>query len=144
MTGTKCRGICDRHKISSSSYLDGQLKKCTVCNIFVIEIHEKCPCCNSKLRTNPRSPKDKRTKDGDEAFNNFDLFYSKAKFEQTLLTRFYHIPRLRKKIKTALIYYLEQAIIQLEIIKQERRQRPIYIKTKTKAVSNLIQISKES
>ena len=130
MTGTKCRGKCDIYKNSFNSYLDGQLKKCTTCDFFLIEVYERCFCCNSKLREKPKSPKDKKTEKGKEAFYRYDAFMIRAKNEFRLLSK---IPGERKKILKTVMDYLYQAVTQIEIIEREKRQRPEYLKAKIKS-----------
>lgn len=55
-----CKGICGRFKGESipngSRYEFGQ-KRCTLCSIFLHVPQIRCPCCNAKLRTNPRNKK---------------------------------------------------------------------------------------
>ena len=130
MTGTKCRGICNRYRISSKTYLYGQFKKCTTCDIFVIKEYERCFCCNSKLRIKPISPKDKRTKKGDKAFYKYDILMIRAKNEFRLFTKIFGE---RRKILNTVMEYLSQAVTQIEIIELERRQRPAYLKAKIKS-----------
>jgi len=140
LTGTKCRGKCDKYD-SINSYLDGQLKRCTTCNIYLIEVYERCFCCNGKLRSSPKSPKDKKTEKGNEAFFKYDIFMIRAKNEFRLLSK---IPVERKKILKTIHAYLIQAVTQIEIIKLEQRQRPAYLKAKTKAFFDFIEKIKQS
>jgi len=51
-----CNGVCSRYKVTKpygSRYLAGQ-KRCRVCSIFLNWDGLLCPCCNFKLRVNPR------------------------------------------------------------------------------------------
>ena len=59
-----CKGICKKFKakkpsVDKSRYELGQ-KLCKVCAIFLNYNDTRCPCCNCKLRTIPRSPKHRR------------------------------------------------------------------------------------
>jgi len=130
MTGSKCNGVCDRYRIPSKTYLYGQFKKCTTCDIFIIKEYERCFCCNSKLRIKPISPKDKRTNKGDQAFYKYYILMIRAKNEFRLYTKL--IGERRKILKTVM-GYLNLAVTQIEIIKHEKRQRPAYLKAKTKS-----------
>lgn len=92
MTGTKCRGICDRPDndfVKSASYQDGKLNFCAICMVFIVKKHIRCPCCRLKLRTKPKATKDRRSKEGDQAFIFFDLAIARAKFELSLLPKFH-------------------------------------------------------
>jgi len=58
MTGTKCRGICDRPGydfVKSSSYRDGKLNYCSVCIAYVKKSLTKCSCCNLKYEPKPNN-----------------------------------------------------------------------------------------
>jgi len=60
----KCKGICQRFRAVMTSvnigrYESGQ-KRCNVCGIFLNCDNFRCPCCSSKLRSNPRSTKLRR------------------------------------------------------------------------------------
>jgi len=135
MTGTKCRGKCEKYSLSIRKYLSGEFKRCTTCDVFLFKYFDKCPCCNLKLRTQPKDPKDKSTKKGNEAFHKYDTFMIRAKNEFRLISK---IPNETKKIKKTIHTYLEQAITQIEIIEQEQRLRPIYLKTKIKSFDDFI------
>jgi len=44
MTGTKCRGICDRPDndfVKSASYQDGKLNFCAVCVVFILKKQQR-------------------------------------------------------------------------------------------------------
>ncbi len=143
MTGTKCDGVCDRHDNSIRSYLDGQMKKCTTCDIYLIAVYERCFCCNSLLREKPKSPKDKKTEKGDQAFVSFGISFNRAKNEVNLLAKFSRIPEEKEKVLNSFHDYLTQAIDELKIIRDEGRQRPEYVKKKVKAVESLMKKVKE-
>lgn len=53
-----CKGICPRYKakkpVGVGRYASGQ-KRCKLCEIYVWWNGIMCPCCNSRLRTKPRS-----------------------------------------------------------------------------------------
>ncbi len=56
-----CKGIeCVRHKATKprdmGRYQAGQCR-CQECVIFMNYNGDRCPCCNTKLRKNPRSAK---------------------------------------------------------------------------------------
>ncbi len=56
-----CNGICDRYKAKKPNnnigrYSNGQ-KRCNSCEIFINWNGLRCPCCNNRLRTKPRSLK---------------------------------------------------------------------------------------
>ncbi len=55
-----CQGTCHRYKAKWSArqdrYANGQ-KRCNTCEIFVQWDGYFCPCCNTQLRTRPRSVK---------------------------------------------------------------------------------------
>jgi len=138
LTGTKCRGVCVKYDLPINSYLNGQLKRCTTCDIFLIEIYERCPCCNSKLRVKPKSSKDKKTEKGDQAFVRFGISFTRARNEFNLLSKFARIPEERKKVLNSLHDYLTQAVTELEIINQEGRQRPEYLEKKKKSLERLM------
>ena len=138
MTGTKCRGVCDRFSISSSSYQDGKLRKCSICDIFVKSTYERCPCCKFKLRIKSKSSKDKRSKEGDQAFVLFDLAVLRTTNELNLLTKCYKIPNVGEGIIQSVFAYLQQAIMHYEILEQEHRQRIEYLDTKRKYLWNLL------
>lgn len=59
-----CTGKCKRYKALKSRYIgryaSGQ-KRCNFCEIFVNYDGLKCPCCNTQLRSAPRSRKDKES-----------------------------------------------------------------------------------
>lgn len=53
-----CKDICIHYRAQKpidrlSRYLDGQ-KRCQVCQIYLKWDGLCCPCCSTKLRTNPR------------------------------------------------------------------------------------------
>ena len=57
-----CKGICIRHKVKKKfggGWYDSGAKRRNVCNIFIKWDDIRCPCCNSVLRTQPTSGKDK-------------------------------------------------------------------------------------
>lgn len=54
----KCLKYKAPHEIKNKRYQSGQ-KYCYQCNIFMIWDGVWCPCCNHKLRTTPRSRKNK-------------------------------------------------------------------------------------
>ena len=67
-----CRDQCASLKITEPMpnglrYSQGQ-KRCSNCEIFMFHDGIKCPCCNTKLKTKPRSTKSKRLLN--EAKNN--------------------------------------------------------------------------
>lgn len=130
MTGSKCRGKCDRYDNSIRFYLDGQFKRCTTCDIFLISVYKRCFCCNSQLREKPKSPKDKKTVKGNEAFYKYDALMIRAKNEFRLISK---IPNETEKIRKTVIAYLYQAATQIEIIDKEKRLRPAYLKAKVKS-----------
>lgn len=136
MTGTKCRGVCDRYDNSIKSYLDGQLIKCTTCDIFLICVYERCFCCNSQLRAKPKSPKDKKTEKGNEAFYKHKTLMIRAKNEYRLLSK---IPGERTKILTSIHDYLKQALTQYIILEHEHRQRPAYLEAKRKSMFDFLE-----
>ena len=55
-----CKGICHRYKAlkpyGGNRYASGQ-KRCQVCEIFLKWDGLNCPCCNYKVRGNPRNIK---------------------------------------------------------------------------------------
>lgn len=55
-----CKGICTRYKahkpVGIGRYASGQAR-CQICEIFMHTSGLKCPCCNYKLRRNPRNIK---------------------------------------------------------------------------------------
>jgi uncharacterized paraquat-inducible protein A len=59
------KGICERHKALKPSnsavgrYSVGQ-KRCSMCALFIKWDGQWCPCCNCKLRANPRNAVDRR------------------------------------------------------------------------------------
>ena len=140
MTGTKCRGSCNRYDlvfVKSSSYKDGKLKYCSICEVFVKKTYEKCPCCNVKLRNKPKSTKDKRSKKGDIAFLFFDIDVSRANHELQYLPKCYRFPELGTRIIEHAFDYFEIAILQYEIMKTVERQRPDYLEAKYKILQRL-------
>lgn len=65
-----CKGIeCVRHRAQKPSgigrYASGQ-KRCDECNMFIHFNGDRCPCCNTKLRTKPRASKYKALYDASE------------------------------------------------------------------------------
>ena len=134
--GTKCKGICNRYSLSIRKYLSGEFKRCSTCDIFLFKVYDKCPCCHLKLSTHPKSPKDKSTKKGNEAFYKYDALMIRAKNEFRLLSK---IPEERKKILRSVCEYLEQAITQYRIMELEQRQRPAYLKAKVKSFWNFLE-----
>ena len=147
MTGTKCRGICDipgYDFVKSSSYQDGKLNYCSIC-IAYVKSQSKCPCCKLKLRTKSKATKDKRTKEGDEALTFFDLAIKRAKFELGLLRIGHKIPGLGNNINESVRRHLLEAVHQYEVIKENKRQRPEYLKAKYELMEKLIaRIRKET
>ena len=135
MTGTRCNGICNRYSLSIRKYLSGEFKRCSICDIFLFKVHDKCPCCNSKLRTQPKSPKDKSTKKGNQAFYRYDALMIRAKNEFRLISK---IPGETAKIKKTIHNYLDRAVIQLAIMDQEQRLRPTYLNAKIKSFDDFI------
>jgi len=134
--GTKCKGICNRYSLSIRKYISGEFKRCSTCDIFLFKVYDKCPCCNLKLRTQPKDPKDKNTRKGNEAFYKYDALMIRAKNEFRLISK---IPGETKKIKKTIHNYLEQAIIQYEIMDQEQRLRPVYLKAKIKSMLDFLE-----
>jgi hypothetical protein len=57
-----CKGICERYKAnrpkSGMRYKSGQ-KRCQICEIYIAWKGIWCPCCSYKLRSSPRSRKNK-------------------------------------------------------------------------------------
>ena len=56
--GQVCKVICIRYteeKIANGLKYSSGYKRCTYCSLFVKTIEIRCPCCNAKLRTSPRS-----------------------------------------------------------------------------------------
>lgn len=57
-----CNEICKKYKakkpMNKSQYADGQ-KLCKYCDIFMKCDGLFCPCCNGRLRCNPKSKKAK-------------------------------------------------------------------------------------
>lgn len=56
-----CKGVeCLRHKalkpVGKGRYASGQ-KRCQTCEIFMLFSGDRCPCCNTLLRTEPRNSK---------------------------------------------------------------------------------------
>ena len=53
-----CKGICEREKAESmhwgQRYQLGQ-KRCSLCDTFFVTPNFRCPCCQTKLRSKPRS-----------------------------------------------------------------------------------------
>ena len=137
MTGTKCRGVCDRYHVPSTSYLNGQLKKCSICDIFVKKSYDRCPCCRFKLRIKPKFSKDKRSKKGDIAFLFFDIDVSRTNHELRQLPKCYKFPDLGARIIEHVFDYFDKAILQYEIMETERRQRPEYLEAKRKILRRL-------
>ena len=138
MTGTKCRAICDLCSVKSSSYQDGKLKKCTVCEVFLKSSYERCPCCKLKLRCKPKATKDKRTREGDEALTFFDIAVIRANNEFKILKKCYKMPKLGHNIIDSIFRQLNQIIIQYEKIRENKRQRPDYLKAKYEMMEKLI------
>lgn len=140
MTGTKCRGDCNRTDkgfVKTSSYRDGKLKYCAICEAFVKKLHDKCPCCNVKLRNKPKSTKDKRSKKGDIAFLFFDIDVSRTNRELQYLPKCYRFPELGARILERAYEYLDKAMLQYEIMKTVKRQRPEYLDVKYKILWKL-------
>jgi len=137
LTGTKCRGDCERLKIQSSSYKDGRLKYCSICEVFVKKLHEKCPCCKLKLRNKPKSTKDKRSKKGDIALFFFDVDTSRSNHELQYLPKCYKFPELGMRIIEHAFDYLDKAILQYDIMKTVERQRLEYLDAKRKILWKL-------
>lgn len=138
MTGTKCRGICERYSVTSSSYKEGKLKKCILCEVFIERSYERCPCCKLKIRCKPKATKDKRSKEGDQALTFFDIAVIRANNEFKILKKCYKIPKLGRNIIDSILRQLNQAVIQYEKIKENKRQRPEYLKAKYEMMQKLI------
>ena len=135
MTGTKCRGICNRTDegfVKSSSYRDGRLKKCSICDAYLKNSFDRCPCCHNRLSNKSKSKKDKRTQEGDQAFLFFDLAIMRAKNELGLLSKCHSITALGEGFIQSVVAFYSDAINQLSILEGEGRQRPEYIKAKRK------------
>jgi len=56
-----CKGICEKFKATKNFEIKGRYesgqKRCKVCGIFLNYDNVRCPCCSSRLRSNPRSTK---------------------------------------------------------------------------------------
>jgi hypothetical protein len=48
-----CKGLCDR-VTTNIRYYKGDVKRCSVCCVYIDTPDLFCPCCNSRLRTRPR------------------------------------------------------------------------------------------
>jgi len=144
MQGTKCRGICDQYKVSVKSYHNNQFKKCIICDVFLDKSHDRCPCCKMKIRCKPKGSKDKRSAEGDQALTLFDITVMRATNEFRMIHKCYKLPELGHNIIEALFRNLHQAISQIEIIKEKKRQRPEYLQAKYEMMHKLIdKIGKE-
>ena len=140
MTGTKCRGKCDipgYDFVKSSSYQDGKLNYCSIC-IAYVKSQSKCPCCKLKLRTKSKARKDKRSKEGDEAFTLFDIAVIRVNNEFKILRKCYKIPLLGTYIIDSILRQFDQIIYQYERLEQEKRQRPDYLNAKIRKMNNLM------
>ena len=82
-------------------------------------------------------PKDKKTKEGDQAFVFFNLAMKRAKFELSLLPDFYSMPSLGEGFMQSVIAYYSDALTQLSFLKESGRQRPEYLKEKRKQLDKL-------
>ena len=140
MTGTKCRGDCnriDKDFVKTSSYQDGKLKYCSICGAFVKKLHDKCPCCKANLRNKPKSTKDKRSKKGDIAFLFFDIDIARTNYELRFLPKCYRFPVLGARIMEHVLDYFRKAMEQYEIMDTVKRQRPDYLDAKRKILWKL-------
>lgn len=59
-----CKGICKMIKatkppVGTSRYELGQ-KLCRLCDVFMSGSDTRCPCCGCRLRTGPRSTKNRK------------------------------------------------------------------------------------
>jgi len=53
-----CKGVCERYAAMSKTYdPDNEIKRCTLCMLFVRWEGKRCPCCSTILRIGPRSNK---------------------------------------------------------------------------------------
>lgn len=138
MIGTKCRGICEIHSVKSSSYQNGKLKRCTICDVFLENKHQKCPCCKNKISTKPKATKDKRSKEGDQALTFFDVAVIRTNYELKILQKCYKIPGLGRNIIDSILRNLYESIHQCEIIRDKKRQRLEYLDAKYKMIHKLI------
>ena len=52
-----CKGVCNRYRAIHclSPYYFNEIKRCSVCCIFLRCEGNTCPCCHSKLRLKPRN-----------------------------------------------------------------------------------------
>jgi len=142
MTGTKCRGICDRPDndfVKSSSYQDGKLNFCAICMVFIVKKHIKCPCCRLKLRTKPKATKDRRSKEGDDALTYFDLAIMRTNDDFKALRKCYKLPALGHNIIDNIFSRYHEVLRQYERIEEEKRQRPEYLQAKMKKMQKLIE-----
>ena len=58
-----CKGICQRQKVvkvyGTPRYANGE-KRCNQCEVFLKIENVFCPCCNIRLRTHPKNPKNRK------------------------------------------------------------------------------------
>ena len=142
MTGTKCRGDCNRTDkgfVKSSSYRDGKLKYCAICEAFVKKLHDKCPCCNCKLRSkSPHSQIEKRTPEGDRAFDFFNLVMSDLTHGIDDIPKYLKYHKLLVNRIKILIANIKLANAFLIDISKYKRQRPDRITDKREKIYKLI------
>ena len=60
-----CKNICSDYRktgirSSQSKYKHG-FKYCSICEVWITQTSNRCPCCNNKLRTRPRSNKGRKS-----------------------------------------------------------------------------------
>lgn len=74
-----CKETCINYKAPLlnaliSKYLSGQ-KRCQFCDIFIVWEGLWCPCCGTKLRTKPRSSKQKQRISAKSQLSNTTLIH---------------------------------------------------------------------
>ena len=59
-----CKGVCEKYRFKrlypkdhGYGYYRQGAKRCQVCTIWIMRDGVNCPCCGSRLRMYPRSPK---------------------------------------------------------------------------------------
>jgi hypothetical protein len=60
-----CKDRCSEYRKTGvrsciSKYKYG-FKYCSICEVWIERIDNRCPCCNNKLRTRPRSNKGRKS-----------------------------------------------------------------------------------
>ena len=57
-----CKGVCEKYRATlppnKIRYKNGQ-KYCSICSYFFVQKEIRCKCCGTKLRTRPRTRRNK-------------------------------------------------------------------------------------